>query len=114
MWNMCSAEICAALGLYTTYHGNSVPTFQVEVQELDFLFMQVLIVSQAYCVKVLTGLLQGVLRQWPELRPNSLFHYHDCASSHQVLSVKQLMAKRNLLLDWNSPTPPLFTGFGSQ
>lgn len=75
------------------------------VQELDFLFMQVLIVNQAYCVEVLTGLLQGVLRQWSELRPSSWFHHHDYASSHQVLSVKQLMAKRNLLLDWNPPPP---------
>jgi hypothetical protein len=75
--------------------------------------MQVLLVSQAYCVEVLTGLLQGVLRHWPELCANSWFHYHDYASPHQVLSVKQLMAKRNLLLDWNPP-PSTIHWIGSQ
>jgi hypothetical protein len=62
--------------------------------------------NQNYCVEILEWLYEAVHRERPELWPNNWILHHDNAPAHKAPSVKQFVAKIQLL-KWNTHPIPL-------
>jgi hypothetical protein len=53
-------------------------------------------VNQAYYVGIFKRLREALHRKRPEICPNDWILYHDDASAHKSLSVKQFLAKKSI------------------
>jgi len=59
------------------------------------------LVNPAYYVEILKRLREAVCRESPKLWPSDWILHHDIAPAHRALSVKQFLAK-NQVLKWNT------------
>jgi histone-lysine N-methyltransferase SETMAR len=63
-------------------------------------------VNQCYYIEVLTKLRESVRRKRPELWRNEWIFHQDKAPAHNTLSVKQLLANKNITVLENPPYSP--------